>query len=647
MYAESLLQRIVNTKTEWEKFIWGKPVDPKLVPSRIIKSWERSRSYGVFPDVQGSLDDVHDTSCSYLSNEAIRDYVREMLDKFGYWFQLFDRAGKPVTAPMETIPATERLIGTNAVSFALEENRPATVLCYEHYHPALHKYYSAAAPVHDHSGKILGAVNIMCSCKDTQLLSNILPLATFLARIIDTANALLGNYKPEAGLETVINCLPQGIACFENGKMMFHNNKIMEMFQINNAFNASEILEKQLSHLAEGAPMNKRRISLYIEGRKKDLYVTSLNPIQSGGREKYRILQLEKAENGICSGENSLNVQLTTLDRIIGESCGISNVKKMAERVAAASAPILIYGESGTGKELFAQAIHQASPRRGRPFVTINCGAVPAELVESELFGYEPGAFTGALKNGKQGLMEMASGGTVFLDEIESMPLFMQVKLLRSLSESRIVKIGGTREIAIDVRVISASKKDLLKEAEKESFRGDLYYRISTFIIQLPPLREREGDIKLLAGHFIEEYKKIYGNSVLYGGEEFYEALKNYDWHGNVRELKNVMERAVCLAEEPVLTLEDLPEHIRKKGRYKQIKIEISNSKALREHPGDMLKVGEELIIESVLKETQFNINKACEILGVSSKTLYNKINGSTKLSRLKTGEISSGNKLS
>jgi two-component system response regulator PilR (NtrC family) len=235
-----------------------------------------------------------------------------------------------------------------------------------------------------------------------------------------------------------------------------------------------------------------------------------------------------------------------SLDNIIGNSPAIQRLKQIIRTVAATSSTVLVQGESGTGKELVARAVHACSPRAGEPFVSINCGAFPETLLESELFGYVKGAFTGATQN-KHGLFESANGGTIFLDEISEMSLAMQVKLLRVLQERSIRMVGGTTETPIDVRVLAATNKDLDQLVTDSTFREDLYYRISVIPLAVPPLRDRREDIPLLAHHFLKRYAPAAGKSIVCVSEPGLRTLAEYDWPGNVRQLENTIERAVAM----------------------------------------------------------------------------------------------------
>jgi two-component system response regulator PilR (NtrC family) len=254
--------------------------------------------------------------------------------------------------------------------------------------------------------------------------------------------------------------------------------------------------------------------------------------------------------------------KLTGLDNIVGQSPRMRQIFELIQTIAPQSSRVLITGESGTGKELVARAIHENSARASQPFITINCGAFPETLLESELFGYRKGAFTGANEN-RDGLFQAAHGGTLFMDEIGNMTLTMQVKLYRVLQEGKVRPLGSTEESDVDVRVIAATNKDFEKEIAEGRFREDLYYRLSVIPIQLPALRERREDIPLLARHFLERFRKVMEKHIEGIAPEALRRLESYDWPGNVRELENTLERAVALETGKVISVEVLPDKIK------------------------------------------------------------------------------------
>ena len=292
----------------------------------------------------------------------------------------------------------------------------------------------------------------------------------------------------------------------------------------------------------------------------------------------------------------------------------------MAKQVAKTNSSIMINGESGTGKEVFARAIHKYSEREGT-FIPVNCSAIPQELFESEFFGYEPGAFTGATKNGKPGIFELANKGTLFLDEIGDMPYNMQAKLLRVLQEREIMRVGGNEIIKIDVRVISASNKDLAAMVKEETFREDLYYRLNVVEINLPSLRERGGDVAILIYEFLEEQCKINNKPFLKISKEALDMLQRYEWKGNIRELKNTMENMVVLSNRDTLEVEDIPVYIRNKVESKEDKETM--------YPMDLnmaVQILEKNKIQEALEKTSGNRSKAAKILNIPRTTLYYKM---------------------
>jgi DNA-binding NtrC family response regulator len=251
-------------------------------------------------------------------------------------------------------------------------------------------------------------------------------------------------------------------------------------------------------------------------------------------------------KQSLSTENKALKKAVSRQNEMVGSSAPMMEVRDMIEKVAPTNARVLITGENGTGKELVARQLHELSPRRYGPFIEVNCAAIPAELIESQLFGHEKGSFTSAIKQ-KKGDFELANGGTLFLDEIGDMSLAAQAKVLRALQENKIVRVGGEKEIPVDVRILAATNKDLRKMIEQGDFREDLYHRLSVIVIHVPPLRERKDDIPLLVGSFVETIAASMGQAVPKFTDEAMEELKNYQWTGNIRELHNIVERLVIL----------------------------------------------------------------------------------------------------
>ncbi len=303
-------------------------------------------------------------------------------------------------------------------------------------------------------------------------------------------------------------------------------------------------------------------------------------------------------------------------NHIIGESPAMKEVYRMVKRVSDANSNVLITGPSGTGKELVARAIHSHSNRSSKPFIAINCGAIPRDLIESELFGHKKGAFTGAI-NDKDGVFVAAHKGTVFLDEVGEIPLSQQVNLLRVIQEREVKPIGSNRMVSFDTRIVAATNKNLEEEVEKGNFREDLYYRLNVVEIPLPTLQERREDIPLLAQHFLKKYSRELNRPVQGITSEAMGALMSFEWKGQVRELENIIERAVLLGSDEFITLDDLPKS-------------ISESKGKVDYDHDSLEEAvqtfEKHHIMSVLKRTDGNKTEAARLLGIDPSTLYRKM---------------------
>ena len=304
--------------------------------------------------------------------------------------------------------------------------------------------------------------------------------------------------------------------------------------------------------------------------------------------------------------------------QIIGESAKIKEVLKQVDLVAASDASVLVTGESGTGKELIARRLHIQSKRSDQPFIAINCAAIPESLVESEMFGHEKGAFTGAT-NRHIGLFERADGGTIFLDEIADLSLAVQVKLLRVLQEQELCRLGSSSPIALNVRVVTATNQDLAKLVRDKHFRQDLFYRLNVIHLELPPLRKRRQDIPLLVGYFCKKFERAYQRKDLVVAEGAMSILSRYDWPGNIRELENVVESIIALSNNPLITIEELPSKIKKIGSAG-----IDLNENLNYYKAEW-EFQREFIIKA-LRKTKYSVDQAAELMGISKRILREKI---------------------
>ncbi|HNZ82271.1 MAG TPA: sigma 54-interacting transcriptional regulator [Sedimentibacter sp.] len=642
---------------EWEKMINNQPVDENVVSSIILKSWHRSALAGVNPytvdeNLYIKAEDLvqyYDSTKKVIDDE-FRSILHKIADEFDLSFLLYDNKCKivsvlAVSKNYKTIgySGSEDIVGTNSICLALQYDTPMQVFGKEHYCKIHHNYNCSAAPIHDLDNNIIGAINIGGIISHKHTLET-LGLAQSIAKIIEdkiqinqmVAQLTISNQT----LNNIIEYDSSGIIYFVGNEIISYNKSLLNMFEImstDNLIIVHESIHNILNQLKEHLhhdEIENIEIVLNINNEKKS-FITSIKQFSiDENKAACRLYKFDSTNKYMRLNIN--NRAVYTFDDIIGECENMVRLKELAKKTARTSSSILICGESGTGKELFAHSIHNESFRKNKPFVAINCGAIPSELIESELFGYEPGAFTGASNKIKFGKLEIASGGTFFFDEIDSMPLKVQIKLLRALSSNRITRIGGIKEIPIDIRIIAATKKDLLEEIELGQFREDLYFRINIINLTIPPLRDRKDDIPILAESFINYNEKHSNIPDVKVDPEFYEALKYYFWRGNVRELRNVIEKAVLLNDKETLTINNLPREIVSAYKYKSLKSKLSANIIETRDDKNLLKTGEEIIIEFVLNEENWNLTNTAKRLGISRPTLYRKIEESPKLSKRK-----------
>ena len=381
----------------------------------------------------------------------------------------------------------------------------------------------------------------------------------------------------------------------------------------------TKIPEVNLAHRIMGQDMVVQRIPIEMNGELVAVYgqvmFKDVRDVQALAR-KLNILEskVELYEKEL----ESLRSSKYTLNHIVGKSEKIVELKRLAFKAAQTNAPVLLIGESGTGKELFAHAIHYASERRPRPFIRLNCAAIPRDLLEAELFGYEPGAFTGAGSKGKPGKFELAHHGSIFLDEISDLPWEMQPKLLRVLEEKEMERLGGTRLTRFDFRLIAATNENLERYVEEGKFRKDLYYRLNVIPIQIPPLRERKEDIPVIADHLIQTLNKDLGTNVIKISPEVLNIFENYDWPGNVRELANILERILYPIDGDTIQMKHLPIFLQSLGTA-STKLQPTLLKRLKEN------MEKEALLHAI-RISNDNKNKAARLLGIHRTALYKKM---------------------
>jgi len=496
----------------------------------------------------------------------------------------------------------------------------------------------SGAPFHPIKVERLKAVLTMTSYKNVRNQMGHIILFQDLSEIESIATELESVKSLKLSLQTAIDHAYDGIMMTDEKQyIQMVSPSLLELFQIEQ----KDILFKKADKVFPQFQLSKvyesgaAEVSDFKEINGIKYIVHRIPILQDGkvvgaiGKIMYRQLnevselfkKLQKAENKANyyhSEYQKAESAKFTWDHILSKDPYMEKLKKSAIKAAKGRSTVLIRGESGTGKELFAHAVHNSSARKEGKFVVVNCAAIPEDLLESEFFGYEEGAFTGARNKGKIGKFDLANGGALFLDEIGDMSLNLQAKLLRVLQEREFYRVGGTKRIQVDVRIIAATNRNLEEMVKEGTFREDLYYRLNVISFHIPPLRERVGDIPLLIGKMMTELNAALNTSITGMDNHARDVLETYHWPGNIRELRNVMERAMTFAEHGKIQLEDLPEYMVGKGREKHVASYLPEVK--------MAESAERNAIENALEKTNGNKAKAARILGISRSGLYEKI---------------------
>lgn len=521
----------------------------------------------------------------------------------------------------------EKSIGTNAMGTAISEDVAIQISAKEHFINAYHKWTCSAAPIHNEKGEIIGTLNL--TGKSSEVHSHTLGLVVASVNSIENElnNRIINNKLLEAYnyMNTITDAMTYGVIAVNNNGIIKNLNKFAcKIFNVKEEEcqdkpvgiildNWDDILKK--CYTKEKYKENDVIIRV---GEKKERYSEDIHPIENENGELIgaviTIKEIQRVIN-LVNKYSGMNARYT-FDDLICEDKEMKRIIQFSKTIALSPSTVLIQGESGTGKEVLAQSIHNYSSRKEGPFVAINCGAIPKNLIESELFGYEEGSFTGGKKGGRPGKFELANGGTLFLDEIGEMPLDMQVNLLRVLQERCVTRVGGSRYIPIDVRIIVATNKELKKEIEKGTFRNDLYYRISVIPIEIPPLRERKVDLDILLKHFLEIKSFKLKRDIPNIDEELYRDIMSYSWPGNVRELENFVENIVNLGGNTSFNIKQEVSKEQRKSDFVFDNLDYACS----------LEELERRAIIACLEKFKGNVSKSADTLGISRNTVYTKM---------------------
>ncbi|MHB8075137.1 sigma-54-dependent Fis family transcriptional regulator [Desulfosporosinus fructosivorans] len=614
-------------ENHWKRFINGESVESEVTPS-IYRSWQRSIDFNVDHSLVSNQDILSSPSLNkrreaqeslIRASEPVLPYIFSLLGGTNYTVLLGDNDGYIIEAigdapfmskaqKVNLSPGAswrEEVRGTNAIGTALTDNAPISVFGWEHFVHDNNFLACWAAPIQNSLGAPLGVLDISGEVSlDRQ---KILTIAMMGASMIEK-NLRLSELENQLkfyqeGAKLASSLLQQGFITIDHNGIITNINPLGAALLGRKAETIVGQLAADVFSTPKGWMLNGHSLDLQIKDRSgKDVSSHLKRVVNEAGQSLGAVgtLQVSKAPSSLSD----------TL--WIGQSQLSQRTLVRASKVASTHSSVLIHGESGTGKEIIARTIHQLSPRCDGPFVALNCASLPPSLIESELFGYVEGAFTGARRGGKPGKFELANKGTIFLDEIGDMPLNVQVALLRVLQEKEVCRIGDTKALKIDVRILAATHKDLSALVSAELFRLDLYYRLKVVTLELPPLRDRPEDILDLVPYFIRKACDAFDSPALGIEEEVYTRLSTHHWPGNVRELENCIESMVAMAEGPILTVADLPDE------FQMVAVESE--------PEPLLDQQTKHAILYALTQTKGKIAPAAKILGVGRNTLYRKI---------------------
>jgi len=634
-------------KSAWEKVVLqGLTPDIPIKPE-ILRSWLKCRKLGLDPYGENSPPVLSGNELNQLliRNKTLMDICKPVLDMIaisvrdtGFIVTLTDKEGyvlqvrgdREILKMAEMnyyLPGCLRSIahaGTNAIGVCLMEGTSVQITGAEHYKVRHHPWTCSSSPIRNSHDEIIGSITL--SGRSIGHHKHTIALVTSAADTIESQlrehELIEEKQRLNSILTSIFNSISDGVIALDNHNRIIRLNRTgAEMLGLNMDLamekrldRVVEIEEVLISALDEKRYFAGMEVSFICPAGHR-VYMCSADPVQdSAGHISGTIITMTQKRQVVNIAKKiGGNTAKYEFKDIKGSNPSLLRQIGLAKVAARTNSRILIIGESGTGKELFAQAIHNYSNRRNQPFVAISCAAIPRDLIESELFGYRGGAFTGARRDGQIGKFELAHQGTLFLDEVNGLPMDLQAKLLRVLQQNEIVRLGDTRPIPVDVRIIAASNSDLMTEVENTNFREDFYYRLNVVEILIPPIRKRIDDLKLLMDHIMTRHCMEMAINKPEVSDQALEIMWHYRWPGNVRELENVVERALLLSQGKIFQKSHLPERMWKSTAKPQQKI-ISLHEASKD------------TIVHTLDKCGGNISQAARELKIARSTLYRKM---------------------
>lgn len=628
-------QDLIKLKENWESYVLRNEIVQDTRPC-IREAWDRCMAANVdYTDGYGHVISDQELASRIKQREKlimiagpVMQNVFEIIKQTSFSLVLTDADGVIIYviqsdnirfkhSKLNFILGTkwdEKNVGANAIGTALAMNKDIHMIGSEHFCLSHHPWTCSAALIRDSIGNTIGCLDISGSVEDDHI--HTFGIVTTAAAIIEKQLDLTVSYEL---MDTAFNSVLEGLFMLDRSLVPSHiNDRVIEIFKMDRqAFKALDFrrifddvdIEKAVFENKENIRISD--YSIQLENRKIDCLL-NISPTKVSNHVTGAVVLIKEAKQVRKVVSQIVGFKAVySFDDIITENLQMIKMIKFAKKISKTTATILIQGESGTGKELFAHAIHKASKRSEGPFIAINCAALPKDLVESELFGYEKGAFTGASKDGKPGKFELAHEGTIFLDEIGELPMEIQSKLLRVLENGKVNRIGSRYERALDVRIVTATNRDLRSEVKRKSFREDLFFRLNVLNIMIPPLRERGDDILLFADYFLDQFNKESDNINKRYTDNFLNSLLKNKWRGNVRELRYFLQREYFLSDSDVIGREPVVSESKIKSQY------FSNQ--------SIHEMEEKYIVE-VLKSTNGNVIEASKQLEIGRSTIYRKI---------------------
>jgi transcriptional regulator of acetoin/glycerol metabolism len=643
--------RITNA---WERFISGRELD-STVRNLTYQSWERSLKYGI-NHLQGnapvilSQDKIQEYRSTFFSNPIFEPMLTELKNvsiDSGHLLVFCNNNGEIIYIDgatslkrkaekmnfMAGSSWSEHHIGTNAIGTALATGSPMQVFAGEHFCQSVHNWVCSASPIRDPATKeILGVIDLTGAWNmvHPHSLSTVVSIAQSIEGLLQMQLDVERFILLEQYTKNSIKNRSSSLAVIDRGNQVI---KASPLFYENDWIGKNNHLV-DIDILSISLDESHRWESEKTSGK----WSFELNPYFYQGKPIGAVINAIPPSSQVSKA----NSTKYTFSSLIGTSTKFKSFIKEARSLSGLDLPVLIEGETGTGKELLAQSIHSSSQRSSGPFIAINCGAIPKDLADSELFGYEGGTFTGAIKGGRSGKFQQAEGGTIFLDEIGEMTPNLQTALLRVLEEGELVRLGGQQPIKLNIRVIAATNCDLKKATEEGKFRLDLYYRLNILYLKVPPLRDRSGDIPLLFQHLLKKICMDIGRPPLTIEDRALDIIELYEWPGNVRELRNLAYKMAAKVQDNIITSKDLPEEITQGKSRKEFGVptpshDIQEIQTL--HPSIPSQESPESVnsvsslkdqgiqtILTVLNELNGNVSETAKRLGIHRSTIYRKL---------------------